>query len=223
MRYTLSLTTALLVLFSTLSLAQAAPQTRTLVVNGHSGEAPAIQYKGRVFVDLAALANIGNGSLAFNANQIVLTLPLPSADNSQSAAPTPGLSHGFMNAAIEEIALIREWAAPLGSAIQNGYPITDDWVTSNQQKAADGLRSATVAASTDDDRSALQLLTNEFEGVRKWSDKMLKDKANMNTGKYAMSPGSLREEPLAQKLITCWQFLSSMLVSGSFQDDSSCH
>lgn len=147
----------------------------------------------------------------------------PRAPARGTPAPTPGLSRDFSRAAIEEIALIREWAAPLGSAIQNGYPISDQWVADNQAKAASGLRAATIAASTDDDRSALQLLSNEFDGVRKWSDKMLKDKANMNTGKYSMSPGSLREEPLAQKLITCWQFLSSMLVSGSFQDDDSCH
>ena len=102
MRYTLSSTIALLFLFSTLSLAQTSPQTRTLVVNGHSGEAPVIQSNGRVFVDLAALANIANGSLNFNANQIVLTLPQANADTSQSASAATGLSRGFMNAAIEE-------------------------------------------------------------------------------------------------------------------------
>jgi hypothetical protein len=44
----------------------------------------------------------------------------------------------------------------------------------------------------------------------------------MDTAKYTMSPGTMRAEPQAQKLITCWHFLGSMLVSGTFQDDSSC-
>jgi hypothetical protein len=217
---------AVLPLFSTLSFAQATPQTRTLVVNGNSGDVPVIQQNGRAFVDLAALANIANGSLSFSANRIVLTIPPSSAGTASAPASDNDdskLSRGFRTAANEEIGLIREWAAPIANSIQNGYPIQEAWVARNREQAASGLREASVAASTTADRNALELLTNEFNGVGQWVDKMLAAQKSMNTAKYTMSPGTMRDEPQAQKLITCWHFLGSMLVSGTFQDDSSCH
>lgn len=216
---------AVLSLFSALSFAQAAPQTRTLVVNGNSGDIPVIQQNGRAFVDLAALANIANGSLSFTANRITLTIP-PSTAGAAAAPASESddskLSRGFRTAANEEIGLIREWAAPIANAIQNGYQIQEAWVARNREQAASGLREASVAASTTADRNALDLLTNEFNGVGQWVDKMLAAQKSMDTAKYTMSPGTMRAEPQAQKLIACWHFLGSMLVSGTFQDDSSC-
>lgn len=210
--------------------AQVQHQSRMLVVNGSSGEVPVVQDGGHSYVDVTALASIANGSLSFSGNKILLTIPPGNgATNAQSAdasAPPPdptALSRPFMKAAVEEIALIREWATPMAYNIQQGYPIQEDWVASNRQRAADGLRMASVAASTAGDRSAVDLLTNEFNGVGEWSDRLLQAAKSMDTAKYTMSPGTLRNEPLSQKLITCWHFLSSMLVSGTYQDDSSCH
>ncbi len=216
-----------LVVGPAMAFGQAQHQSATLVVNGQSGRAAVIQEDGRTYVDVEALARLANGSLRFNANGIVLTIP--SSSDSGSAAETPkatddsALSRDFMKAGIEEIALLREWGAAIGYAIQNGYPIQEAWAANYQQKAAQGKRLAETAASTGGDRNALQLLTNEYEGVRQWSDRLVKASKNMNTAKYSMSPGSLRDEPETQKLITCWHFLSSMLGGGSFQDDSSCH
>jgi hypothetical protein len=225
MRHTLYYLSVLFLL-SPLALGQAVPQTRTLVVNGNSGDVPVIQQNGRAFVDVAALANIANGSLSFSANRITLTIP-PSTSGA-AAAPASDtddsmLSRDFRKAANEEIAKIREWAAPIANAIQNGYPIQEAWVARNREQAASGLREASVAASTTADRNALELLTNEFNGVGQWVDKMLAAQKSMDTAKYTMSPGTMRDEPQAQKLITCWHFLGSILVGGTFQDDSSCH
>jgi hypothetical protein len=221
-------TMLLLGLTSTMALAQVEHQTRTLLVNGHSGQASVIQDNGRTYADLASLAQIANGSLSFTANGIELTLPAstvstPTTEEPSSPAGESGLSQAFMKAGIEEIALLREWASPMANAINNGYPITEQWVNNYREQAANGLRMASVAASTNGDRNALQLLTNEFDGVRKWSDKLLEAQKSMNTAKYSMSPNALREEPLSQKLIACWHFLGSMLGSATFQDDSSCH
>ena len=199
---------------------------RTLNVNGHSGQATVIQQNGQVYVDVAALANIAQGSLSFSGNQIVLTLPAggPASDAAPSnPASDTALSREFMKAAVEEIGLLREWASPMGYNIQNGYPIDEGWVTRNQDRASTGLRMASVAASTNGDRNALELLTNEFNGVRDWSNQLIDAQKSMDTAKYTMSQGALRNEPQSQKLITCWRFLSSMLVSGSFQDYTSCH
>ena len=221
-------TTLLLGLMSTMAVAQAEHQTRTLVVNGHSGHDSVIQDTGRTYVDVASLAQIANGSLSFNANGIQLTLPAstnsaPPTEESANAAGESGLSRDFMKAGIEEIALLREWASPMANAISNGYPIAEQWVNNYREQAASGLRMASAAATTSADRNALQLLTNEFEGVRKWSDKLVEAQKSMNTAKYSMSPNALRDEPQSQKLIACWRFLGSMLGSGAFQDDSSCH
>jgi len=177
---------------------------------------------------LEALAQIANGSLSFNANRIVLTLPpatvsTPSSVDSPNPAEASGLSRAFMKAGIEEIALIREWGSPVGNAVQNGYPLKEEWVARYREQAASGLRLASVAASTNADRNALQLLTNEFEGVRDWSNKLVEAGKSMDTAKYSMSENAVRNDPQSQKLITCWRFLASMLGSGSFQDDSSCH
>src|SRR6516162_1170926 len=88
-----------------LSSAQASSQTKTLVVNGKSGEAVVVQLKGQTYVDLESLARIAGGSLAFQGNQVTLALPGPSATapatdshGNSPAAPT-GLSREFREAA----------------------------------------------------------------------------------------------------------------------------
>ncbi len=216
-----------LLLTSAMAFGQAGQQTATIVVNGQSGKAPVIQNSGHTYIDVGALAQIAQGSLSFSGKQIVLTIP-PASGNASAGADTSQpadeskLSRGFMKAAIEEISLLREWAAPVANAIQNGYPIQESWVNNYKQKAATGLQLATTAASTTGDQSALQFLNNEFQGVSQWSDNLVQAAQQMNTAKYSMSPDSLRNDPQSQKLITCWRFLGSMLASGSFQDDSSC-
>ena len=215
-------------ILSAMAFGQAGQQTATIVVNGQSGTAPVIQNNGRTYIEVGALAQIAQGSLSFSGKQIVLTIPPGSgnaaanASASQPVDPTK-LSRDFMRAAIEEISLLREWAAPVANAIQNGYPIQDSWVNNYKQKASTGLQLATTAASTNGDQSALQLLNNEFQGVSQWSDNLVQAAQNMDTAKYSMSPDSLRNDPQSQKLITCWRFLGSMFASGNFQDDSSCH
>lgn len=205
--------------------AQAQPQSTTMVVNGKAGQVPAIVTNGRTFVDVDALARLANGTISYSDNSIALTLPSASASAAEApaAADDSSLSHGFMKAGVEEMALLREWGAAVAYAIQNGYPIQPAWAANYQQKAGQGARMAEIAATTAGDKQALQLLTNEYHGVREWSDKLVEASKNMNTAKYSMSPGKLKDEPQSQKLIACWQFLSSMLSGGSFQDDASCH
>jgi len=204
--------------------AQAQPQSTTMVVNGKAGQVPAIVTNGRTFVDVDALARLANGTISYSDNSIALTLPSASASATEApAADDSSLSHGFMKAGVEEMALLREWGAAVAYAIQNGYPIQPAWAANYQQKAGQGARMAEIAATTAGDKQALQLLTNEYHGVREWSDKLVEASKNMNTAKYSMSPGKLKDEPQSQKLIACWQFLSSMLSGGSFQDDASCH
>jgi hypothetical protein len=211
-------------------VAQVKNSSRTLVVNGRTAQAGVVQINGRDYVDLQVLASITNGSLGFQGERIILTLPL---SNIGTPAPVPaippeppteaGFSQDFMKAGIEEISLLREWASPLAYAIQNGYPITEHWVAGYREEAANGLRLASVAAKTEADRKALQLLSNEFESVREWSSKLVEARKSMDTAKYAMSAGALQNDPLSQKIIACGRFLGPMLGSGTFEDNPSCH
>jgi hypothetical protein len=128
-----------------------------------------------------------------------------------------------MRAGIEEFATMREWASTMANAVQNGYQITDEWAANYREQAANNLRLASAAATTEGDRKALQLLTNEFEAVKEWSNRLVEAKRSMDTAKYALSPGALRDEALSQKIISCGRFLAKMLGSSSFEDDPSCH
>jgi hypothetical protein len=213
-------------LFEGVTLPQVQQQSRTLVINGQVGEAVVVQLNGRTYVEMEALARIANGSLGFQGDQILLTLRSGSTPATPPASSNPGdsaFSRDFMRAAIEQMAQMREWASTLANAIQNGYPVADNWVNDYREQAAHSLRLATVAGSTEADRKGLQLLDNEFEAVRKWSNKLVEARKSMDTAKYAMSASALQDEPLSQKIITCGRFLAPMLASGNFQDDPSCH
>jgi hypothetical protein len=100
--------------------------------------------------------------------------------------------------------------------------VSANWVESYRGKAAQSLRLASVAASTDSDQQALQLLTNELDNMQKWSDKILKAGKDMDAAKY-MSPDALNNDPLFQKILNCAHSLAAMSASGQFQDDGSCH
>jgi len=174
-------------------------------------------------VDLEALARLINGSLSFRGRQITLTLPASNA-NTPPTAPasqpaSSGFSKDFMKAGIEAGSTIREWRTAVSSAVQNGYPVTADFVAGYRGQAATNLRLASVAVSTDSDRNAFQLLSNEFDNMQKLSNKILAARQNMNY----MSPDALRDDPLNQQVLSCARSLASMAASGQFQDDGSCH
>lgn len=212
--------------FTAATQAQVQQQSRTLVVNGQAGESAIVQLNGRTYIDLESLVRIANGSVAFRGNQIALTI---SGDHSSRSTPTSSgadtseLSRDFTSAAIEAMALMREWASTLANAIQNGYPVTESWVAAFRERSAQGLRLASISASTNNDRASLQLLTNEFAAVRKWSNKLVEARKSMSAANYALSAGALRDDPLSQKIIACGHFLGTMLAGGHFQDDPSCH
>ena len=150
-------------------------------------------------------------------------MPEVRAEPTHSPIVDSGLSREFMLAGIEEIATMREWANTLAYAIENGYPITEHWAANSREQAAHDLTLAAAAASNESDRNALQLLTHEFEAVREWSNKLVHERKTMDTAKYAISENALREDPASQKIISCGHFLATMIGSGAFKDDPSCH
>ena len=202
---------------------QAAPQSRTLVVNGQSGQVRVMEVDGRWYVNLESLARIANGTVGFSGKQITLTLPSPAATAAtaapSSASANSGFSKDFLRDSIEEMAVIREWRSALVCSIENNYPIQEDWVERFRGQASTSLELASVAASTDSDRSAAQLLSNEFDNMKALSAKLLAARKIA----HFVSPENLKDDPLNQNILTCARSLASMAVGGQFVDEAACH
>jgi len=206
-----------------LALSQAAQETRILIVNGQLGQVTVVQVNGRSYVDLEALARVANGSVGFSGNQITLTLPgaantPPPAASATTAPANPGLSKGFLKAGIEAMSLVREWHSALANAIQNGFPLAESWLSGYRNQAAAALRLASVAASTDSDQSASQLLNNEFENMKTLSNNYVAARQSLDY----IAPDALKNDSLDQKIINCGHSLAGMAASGQFVDDGSC-
>jgi len=196
--------------------------SQTLILSGHEGSVPVTQTNGRTYVEVEALARLANGSVSFHGSQVVLTLPAGSGGSAESAPQLPaasGFSKGFLRAGIEAMATIREWHSALASAIENSYPITQDWLSPYQGQAGTNLRLAQVAITTDDDKSAFQLLSRVFQKMKQLNDKYVAAKANMSY----IAPNSLQRDELNQSIVSCGKALAAMAANGQFSDTTSCH
>ena len=65
-----------MLLMLAMAMAQTQREREALSVQGYQGQATVIRNHGRVFVDVQDLAQITNGSLSFEKNRIILTLPV---------------------------------------------------------------------------------------------------------------------------------------------------
>ena len=210
-----------------LVLSQDAPQNLMLNLNGHGYQVATKQMNGHTYIDVDALARAANGTISYLGKQMTLTLPGRTADttapaaNTNAAAPAadPGFSKEFMRAAIEAMSQVREWRSVLTNGVQNGYPIMSLGLGNYRAQAAQSLRLASVAVTTDADRNAFQLCTNEFENMRKLSDKMVASAQAMNY----IAPDAVTSDPLDQRIMACARSLAAMATSGQFMDDGTCH
>ncbi len=207
-----------LLLLGTYAFAQSAEPSGMLVVRGYEGQAQVVTIRGRAFVDVEDLAHITSGSLDYGKGRIELTLP---ATGSDAPSPASGFSRPFATAAIETIASMREWGSALIIAIQNSYPVGSS-MNLFRGRAMDNLRMAAAQATTDADRSGLELLQNEFNNVQAWSNQLVNAQKTMSAGNLVMSEEALKNDPLYQKVLQCGQFLGQMLTGGTFQDEASC-
>ena len=217
------------ILMSTvIALAQMQVQRETLAVQGYQGQATVIRNHGRVFVDVQDLARITKGSLSFEENRIILTLvPCQASDPAGDTATKPGFSPAFMKSAIEAMASIREWGGMVQVIVQNGYPVgkamAGTTIRAYQGRAADSVALASAAASTDDDHLGLELLSNEFNNLQAWAESFVDARNSLRAADLSTSENPLKDDPDAQKIIHCGQFLAQMFGGGTFQDDAACH
>jgi hypothetical protein len=212
-----------LMIVPALALCRAAQAPQTLIVNGQPTQISVVQMNGHSYVDLEALARAANGSLSFNGNQISLTLP--GAGDSPAPAPAPAsspanseFSKSFLRAGIEQMTIIREWRTALANAVQNGFPIADDWLSPYRSQATTALRLSFVAINTDSDRNAYRLLNTEFENMKLLSNNYVTLRQSMQF----IAPDSMANDPLNQKILNCGHSLAAMAANGQFVDDGSC-
>jgi len=217
---------ALLLLSSGTAFSQQV-RRQTLVVNGRAGEAMVYEINGRSFIELEAVARIGAGSLSFQTNQIVLSLPAASGTAAPATAgPAQAsdieFSEQFMRAAIQHLATIENWRNTLAYAVQRGLPGDGARLVVYRDKASETLRLAVVAASRESERNALQLLTRNFNNLEQWYNKLVEGRKRMDSANYSMASDALDTDPLYQKILGCSKALGTMLPSGRFTSDASC-
>ena len=212
------------------TVAQDTP-TRTLIVNGQTLDAGVVLVQGRSYVDIEGLAQGMGGSVTFEANQISLTIPgqtPPASEAPQTPPPstapqTPeGMSKDFQKIAVFTLAEMREWKGAISTVVTSGIPVVGTWSQDYHDRGEADLMQAALAASTEPDRQALQLLQQQLTRLSEWADTVLGEREALNADR-TIDPNSLQKDQSLAKISKCGQFLSSMIVSGTFSDDSSCY
>jgi hypothetical protein len=169
-------------------------------------------------VDVPSTAAAASAAAAEPAAPAAATAPVAAAP----VQPPPGLSRPFASAAVAELADMREWRGAIAAMITHGLAISDGWAQGYNDQVQAGLAKAEVAAKTDDDRQALELLRNEAGKLAGWWNTVLGERQALN-GATTIDPDALKNDPFLPSIRNCGQFLTSMIVSGTFSDDGSCH
>lgn len=198
---------------------------KSLVVNGKITGAGVRQINGRLYVDLEALAQATNAVFTVEPRRVVLTIPPADAAavaTDDSAQNSQKLSRDFSSAAISALAAMREWRVAVRAMILYGLAVSETWVQAYHQQSMDALQQAAVVASTDADKNALQVLRSEADMMTSWANQVEADRQQLN-GEKVVDPNALKDDPTLAKIQKCSQFLNSMVLSGSFNDDPTCH
>ncbi|MGD0908146.1 MAG: hypothetical protein ABSA96_11230 [Candidatus Acidiferrales bacterium] len=199
-------------------------QDRTLFVNGKSFGTVA-QIDGHSYVDIETLTQITGGTVTIEPNRILLTI-IGSGSESNAAPPPqpppPGLSRGFASAAISELAEMREWRGAIGTILTYNVPVVGTWPQDYRDHVNMDLSQVGLVAATSSDQNAFQLLRNEFGNLDEWADQVVSNRNSMNATN-TVTPNALQNDQTLAKITDCGRFLNSMLVSGAFADNASCH
>ncbi len=216
-----------ILLFAGILLAQNTAD-RALIVNGKT-VGTIVQVGGHAYVDVETVAQFTNGSVSIEPRRIVLTFPASGMTAAPSSAATPlptpppvGLSRNFASLAIAELAEMREWKGAVGAILTYGVPATGSWPQDYHDHAEASLAQVAVASTTSADQEAMQLLQNEFSTLARWANDIVTTRQSLNATN-TVRPDTLQNDPTLAKINNCNRFLNSMLVSGSFADDASCH
>ncbi|MGB8010213.1 MAG: hypothetical protein WCF68_01255 [Terriglobales bacterium] len=204
--------------------AQNAPQKKTLIVNGRAAEGAVVQIDGHSYLDLDTFARTMNAAVSFEPGRVIMTIPAVEAGAKPERA-TPGLSKDFARAGISQLAEMWEWKGAIASAIRSGVAagsFLGPALQEHRVKAEESLSKSSLAAKTESDQKALQLLKNQIASLREWDSNTQAAIQSLH-GEQAVDPTAAQNDPLLTKITECGRFLNAMLVDGQFADSSSCH
>ena len=155
-------------------------------------------------------------------NTIVISVWAAEGESAVSAQTAKAaLSQAFAASALRAAAQIRDWPSHLVYTFRSGYPLSEYWIASDRDRAADALRLAELAARGETDRAALAQLVNLFGNVQAWSDARVEDKRNLRLANYYMSASVLDNDESFLNL-SCTNSLISMLASGRLAAETTC-
>lgn len=204
--------------------AQNTPSKKILVVNGRTADGAVVQIDGHSYVEVDTLARIMNGAVSFEPGRVVMTVPAAEA-GAKPERTEAGLSKDFARAGISQLAEMWEWKGAISSAIRSGSA-AGNWLApllaDHRARAEGSLSRTSLAAKTDSDRKALQLLKNEIANLGEWDSNTQATIQSLNA-EQAVNPAAAQNDPLRMKISECGNFLNAMLVEGEFADSSSCH
>lgn len=192
--------------------------SKILSVNGKRVETAVLNVEGRSYIDIEALAQAVGGSVLIAPEQITLTIPGIAA----TAEKAERMSKEFQQNAVFSLAEMREWRGAIGTIVSSGMPVVGTWPEDYRDRVGADLMQATLAASTEPDHQALQLLQREYALISRWADNVVTERKTLNAAR-TIDPNSLQNDESLRKISQCSQSLSRMIVSGTFYDDSSCH
>jgi hypothetical protein len=199
---------------------------KKLVVNGKTMAGTVRQIDGHSYVDIETLGQIINGTVTFEPNRVVLTIPGSYSPGPNADATTPQttqrLSKDFASAANFAVADMKEWKGALATMVTFGLAAGGGWAQEYHNRVETSVTQASVAAVTESDRNAFQLLNNEFATLANWASDIVAERHALN-GARTVDPNSLQNDRVLAKISDCGRFLNSMLVSGAFIDNPSCH
>jgi hypothetical protein len=214
----------LCLMFAGAASAQNTPPKKTLVVNGRTADGAVVQIDGRSYVDVDTLARIMNAAVSFEPGRVILTVPAAES-GAKPERTEPGLSKDFARAGISQLAEMWEWKGAIASAIRSGIA-AGNWLgpalADHRARAEESFSKTSLAAKTDSDRKALQLLKNEIANLGEW-DSNTQATINSLNAEQTVNPAATQNDPLRMKISECGSFLNAMLVEGEFADSPSCH
>ena len=217
MRNVLRLTLLLSLAGCVLTPGQSASDGRTFSILGQSQHANILELNGKSYVAIEDVARLTRGSISFNANQVLLSLPAQPA--SAAAAPTTqGFSKEFRETGIELMSSLREWRITIVNSIQNNSLVSEEWVSDLQRRAQRSLALVGSARSTQDDRSGYVLLAAEFANMRKLSDNFLSKRRQIQY----VDPHSIDNDPLDRQIVACGRSIAAMAADNQYRDEAAC-
>ncbi len=219
-----SVVLAVFLMLSGSGFAQNATEKKTLVLNGHAADGAVVQIAGHSYVEVDAIARMLNAAISFEPGRVIITVP-PADAGATPERVAPGLSKEFARAGISALAEMWEWKGAIASAIRSGVAGGNwlaPWLKDHRARAEESLSQASLAAKTDADQKALQLIRNEFANLAQWDSNTQATILSLN-GEQTVNPAAAQNDPLLAKISECGSFLNGMLVGVEFTDSPSCH